>query len=99
MKSGKSPGRDGIPAEIFQNGGDIVRVRLESLFAACWMHGMVPQDLKESVFIPLYKSKDVKSDCSNYRSITLLSVAGKILVRVLLNRLTPTLAEEKIPES
>ena len=97
MKSGKSPGRDGIPAEIFQNGGDIVRVRLESLFAACWKHGMVPQDFKDSVFIPLYKNKGIKSDCSNYRGITLLSVAGTILARVLLNRLTPILAEENTP--
>lgn len=66
MKSEKSTGRDETPAEIFQNSGDIVRVRLENLFAVCWKHGMVPQDLKDSVSISLYKSKGVKSDCSNY---------------------------------
>ena len=36
-----------------------------------------------------------KLDSSNYRKCTLLSTAGNILVRVLLNRLIPTVAQEK----
>ena len=40
------------------------------------------------------KSKREKSDCSNYRGITLLSTVGKILAHVLLSRLTPILVEE-----
>ena len=55
--------------------------------------------LRDAVIITLYKNKGEKSDCSNYRGITLLSIAGKVLARVLLNRLVPTIAEEILPES
>ena len=33
-------------------------------------------------------------DCSNYRGITVFSIAGKILARVSVNRLIPTIAQE-----
>ena len=51
------------------------------------------------VIVSLYRNKGEKSDCSNYRGITLLSIAGKILARVLLNRLIPTIAQENTSES
>ena len=60
---------------------------------------MVPQDLRDAIIASLYKNKGVKSDCSNYRGITLLSIAGKVLARLMLNRLIPTIAEENAPES
>jgi hypothetical protein len=59
----------------------------------------VPQDLRDAVIVSLYKKKGEKSDCSNYRGITLLSIAGKILARVLLDRLIPSIAEENLTES
>ena len=52
-----------------------------------------------AVFITLYKNKGKKSDCSYYRGITLLSIAGKIFACVLLNRLILTIAEDHFPET
>ena len=87
LKVGKSPGTDGIPAEVYQHGGEAVLDKLQDPFTNCWEKGTLPQDFRGAVIISLYKNKGEKSDCSNYRGITLLSIAGKILVRVLLNRL------------
>ena len=73
--------------------------RLQDLFTSCWEQGILPQDLKDAVIISLYKNKGEKSDCSNYRGITLLSIAGKVLARILLNRLIPSIIEDFTPES
>ena len=59
----------------------------------------MPGDLRDAVIVSLYKNKGEKSDCSNYRGVTLLSSAGTILARVLLDTLIPAIAEEVLPES
>ena len=73
--------------------------KLQDLFTNCWERGTLPQDPRDAIIVSLYKYKGEKSDCSNYRGIILLSIAGKILARVLLNRLIPTIAQENTPES
>ena len=99
LKSRKAAGVDGIPPEIWKHGGPALHDKLYDLLVCCWEQGKLPQDLRDAVIITLYKNRGEKSDCSNYRGITLLSIAGKILARVLLNRLVPTITEENIPES
>ena len=97
--SHKAPGIDGLPAEVYKYSGDQLLEKLTSLFTLCWSKGEVPGDLRDAVIVSLYKNKGEKSDCSNYRGVTLLSTAGKILARVLLERLIPAIAEEVLPES
>ena len=99
LKVGKSPGIVGIPAEVYQHGGETVLDTLQDLFTNCWEKATVLQDLRDAVIVSLYKSKGEKPDCSNCRGITLLSIADKIFARVLLNRLIPTMAQENTPES
>ena len=99
LKPCKAAGVDGLPPEIWKHGGPAILERLHSLLVCCWEQGTLPQDFRDAVIITLYKNKGVKSDCSNYRGITLLSIAGKILARILLNRLVPTIAQDNIPES
>jgi hypothetical protein len=52
----------------------------------------LPQQWKESIIIPIHKKSD-KTDCNNYRGISLLSTAYKILSNILLVRLTPYVNE------
>ena len=59
--------------------------------------------MRDANIIILYKNKGERSDCNNYRGISLLSIVGKfiarkVIVRVLLVRLQK-LAERVCPES
>ena len=46
----------------------------------------MPQDWKRSVFIPIPKKSNAK-ECSNYRTIALISHASKIMLQILQARL------------
>ena len=48
--------------------------------------GVVPEDWKSAVIIPLYKGKGDWTECSNYRGIG-LSVVGKIYAGILVDRI------------
>ena len=60
----KASGGDRIPAELFQNLKDDVKV-LHSVCQQICKSQQWPQDWKSSVFIPIPK-KDIAKECSNY---------------------------------
>ena len=99
LKAGKSPGTDGIPAEVYQYRAETVLNKLQDLFTNCWEKGTQPKDIRDAVIVSLYKNKGEKYDCSNYQGINLLSIAGKILACILLSRLILTIAQKNMPES
>ena len=98
LKDGKAPGGDGIPAEVWKHGGDNLFSRLHQLITNAWEMGSVPQAWKDASIITIYKKGD-RTDCGNYRGISLLSIAGKIFARILLNRLSTHLTPEVVPET
>jgi hypothetical protein len=57
-----------------------------------WNKEELPQQWKESIVVPIHKKGD-NTDCNNYRGISLLSTAYKILSKILLARLTPYVNE------
>ena len=59
----------------------------------------MPADLRDATTAALLKNKGTRADCGNYRGISLLSIAGKILARIMLNRLILSVAEKNLPES
>ena len=82
----KASGCDGIPVELFQIlKGDAVKV-LHSICQQIWKTQQWPQDWKWSVFIPIPK-KDNPKECSNYRTIALISHASKVMLKILQARL------------
>ena len=94
----KAPGMDGIPAEVIKSAKGSLAEHLHNLLCQCWEEGQVPQEMKDSNIITLYKNKGDRSDCNNYRGISLLSIVGKCYARVTLRRLQK-LAERIYPES
>ena len=55
---------------------------LPSIFSKIWKTQQWPQDWKRSVFIPIPKKGNAKG-CSDYRTITLISHAGKVMLKIL----------------
>ena len=85
LKNGKAAGPDNIPAEAIKADTETA-VILHSLFSKIWEKEEVPAQWKEGLVIKLPKKGDLR-DCSNYRGIMLLSVPGKVLNRILLERM------------
>ena len=50
--------------------------------------GVVPEGWRSAVIVPLYKGKGERTECSNYRGISLLSVARKIYAEILVDRIS-----------
>ena len=82
----KASGGDGIPVELLQIlKDDAVKVLL-SICRQIWKTQQWPQDWKMSVFIPTPKKGNAK-ECSNYRTIALISHASKVMLKILQARL------------
>jgi sorting nexin-29 len=88
LKRYKSPGFDQIPAELIQAGWETLHSEIHKLIKLIWNKEELPHQKKESIVVPIHKKGD-KTDCSNYRGISLLSTSYKILSNILLSRLTP----------
>ena len=82
----KASGGDGIPVEPFQILKDDAVKVLHSIFKQIWKTLQWPQDWKRSVFIPIPK-KGNPNECSNYRTIALISHASKVMLKILQARL------------
>ena len=59
---------------------------LHSICQQIWKTQQWPQDWKRPVFIPIPKKVNAKN-CSNYRSIALISHASKVMLKILQARL------------
>ena len=75
-------------------------LRLKQLFERIWADGSDPQEFKDALIVHIYKRKGNRACCDDHRGISLLSIAGKVLARIILNRLsTYVFSSNIIPES
>ena len=78
----KASGGNGIPVELFQILKDDAVKVLHSVSQQIWRTQQWPQDWKSSVFSPLPKKYNAK-ECSNYRTIALISHTSKVMLKIL----------------
>jgi len=96
LRSGRAAGLGGITPGLFKSAIEPITNCLHSLFHRIFLSGRVPANWRDGVIIPLYKGNRSKTDCS--RSISLLSVSGKVFAHWRLRRLKPLLNVHRRPQ-
>ena len=86
ITTNKASGGDGIPVELFQILEDDAMKVLHSICWQIWKTQQWPQDRKRSTFFPVPKNGNA-IECSNYRTIAVISHASKFMLRILQARL------------
>ena len=86
ITTNKASGSDGIPGELFRILKDNAVKVLHSICQQIWKTQPWPQDWKRAVFIPIPKKGNAK-ECSNCRTIALISHASKVMLKILQARL------------
>ena len=90
MANEKAVGPDGLPAELLKLGlqqDRTILLEFHRLTTLIWREGKVPQQWKDAVNTVLHKKCD-KTECGNYRGISLVSHGGKVLLKVVVRRLS-----------
>ena len=88
LKNNKAPGPDKIKAEILKNTKDIWIPYLARLYTHCFKQKIFPKIWKSAKLIILLKNPDKeKTNIKSYRPICLLNLFGKILEKLIVNRI------------
>ena len=92
-------GPDELPSELLKLGlsdsSHEILLAFHGTTVSVWMTGKVPQEWKDATIEVLHKKKD-RTECSNYRGLSLVAHAGKILLKNVPNRLGDFCEEAEI---
>ena len=64
LASGRAPGNDGIPPDLIKHCKTTLPLPLHEVLCQCWQEGAVPQDMRDSKIITLYKNKGERNNCN-----------------------------------
>ena len=82
LPNGKSPGKDGLPAEFYKTFWNIIGDDFFEVMVFAFSKGMLPNSLREAVIKCLPKKGDI-AFVKNWRPISLLNADYKILAKAL----------------
>ena len=90
MANGKAMGPDELPAELLKPGlshsSHKILLAFHGIIGAVWMTGEIPQEWKAATIKILHKKQD-KTECGNHRGFSQVAHAGKVLLKIVANRL------------
>jgi hypothetical protein len=86
MKNNKAEGIDGIPGEFWKNLGQEGMKVLIDLCRKIYVTGIWPSDFTKAVMVPLPKKVNAV-ECNDYRTISLIPHASKILLKIIMKRI------------
>lgn len=86
----KAAGSDGVVAEMLRAAGETGIDVMQHICNKIWISGEWPDDWTEAIYVPLHKKGD-REVCGNYRTISLINHASKIMLHVIQERLKPYL--------
>ena len=85
LKNGKAVGADGIPSEFLKALGEKGSSEFSELCKEMYEQGVWPDDFTKVVMIPLQKKANAV-DCGDFRTISLISHASKVMLKILTTR-------------
>ncbi|CAI7918090.1 unnamed protein product [Closterium sp. NIES-54] len=97
MAANKSPGKDGLPKELFEAHWDLLGKGFMALANDFARTAVLLMEVKEALTILLHKKGD-KDQLNNYHPITLLNFTYKVLARVMADRMKKYLGRVISPE-
>ena len=87
LKDAKSPEIDNIAAEIWKATGEEGIDLMWHLCCSIWQKKEWPLHWCRAVFVPLPKKGNLK-ECANHRTISLICHASKVLLKIIIHRMT-----------
>lgn len=90
-KQKKSPGPDKITTEMLTHLPQLALTHLTIIYNACLQHKYFPRSWKHAHIVTFPKPKKNPTIPNNRRPISLLSIPGKILEKIIARRLLPLL--------
>lgn len=95
-KTHSTPGEDKISYEMLKHLPRRSAKSLLHLYNTVWTSGTFPQAWRHSITVPLLKAGKDQKDIKSYRPVSLTSTIGKVMERLVTNRLSYYLEKNNI---